>query len=1207
MSLNGEVVASGGDFGSGFVSGGVSETSSFCAEDPAACVVVTLVTDNYPEETSWELANAITGEIILSGDGTDGSFGTADCASGCTDAGACNYDATADINDGSCDYSCLGCTDSAAANYNPEATVDNGDCIYCEPGQFILNVDMADSFGDGWGGVEYYLYDLSSGALVDSGSIETAFIGDGLTTGLDLICVAPGCYNFQTIGGGFDADEASVSLSDQFGTMYGTVTGTDVDFGIDYTLTGQCGFEGCTDATANNFNPSATIDDGSCLLPPANDDVANAEALACGLIASGTLQNANDNEGLEGLEWGNDVLGASGVWYVINSDANQQITLSTCDTPTNDGTTDYATSTDIAIFKQDLDGTLTCIATNNDGCDLGFHSTITWTASTGEDYYARVEGGGGSEFALSATCNPDQADSPANDDCSGAISQVTGETFTGNLCGANAEEVSIFTAGNATAYGVYFTFNSANYDTFLFDATNVSNDVLGFMMFNGNTCDDLTDFVGCQFAGTCAGPVDAFLTLTPNTDYYFLIYTTDQDACGDFEFTTTGILLGCTDPAANNYDANATQDDGSCDFTGVTPVNDSCADAIELACNATTSGSTGGSTNVGAPLNVAGCEAAPGAGVWYTFVGDSSYHTLSTCGSAIDSKINIYSADIECGGGGIDAPPADACGEGLVTTNYSVGGGTWDSEITWSLSDAAGVEVASGAAPTSASLCLPAGDYTLTMNDSYGDGWNGASATFTNGLGDIMGFATLEAGSTGTATISVAPYSTDPIFIAGDFTCVASATSSDGTGVCTLFDADDVSFEFISEPGLLYYVYVGAQDTDGNPATDDNGAFDLEFTCAPVLEGCLDPAACNYNPDANVDNGDCEVFSCVCPDETGTPVQFYMFDSFGDGWDGATYEVSDLDGNVVASGNLDDAAFSVDENNSVGPEFGYDLFCLQSGCYNLVVTDGLYPNEVSWEIRLADGSVLTSGTPTEGQTISIGGAICGCTAEGACNYDEAATSDDGSCEYESCGGCTDDTACNYDGAALIDDGSCCYDNCVTVNLADQFSDGWDGAIYTITTTDGTEVGSGTLEFGTSGADDYCLADGCYIITVTEGSFPSEVSWNIVGAFGGIVSGGAGESVTFNVGSGDQCVVGCDIACACNYNENTNISDVTLCVFDGCSGCTYEGSALYDPSAVVDDGSCTFEFANPCPADLNGDGSVSTADLLEFLTAFGAVC
>ena len=1201
VSLDGEVVLSGGDFDS-------SESGSFCAEDSTACVVVSLVPDNYPGETTWELANAVTGEIILSGDGTAGSFGTADCVAGCNDAGACNYDATADINDGSCDYSCLGCTDSAAANYNPEATVDNGDCVYCDPGTFILNVDMADSFGDGWGGVEYYLYDLNSGALVDSGSIETAFIGDGLSTGLDLICLAPGCYNFQTIGGGFDAGEASVTLDDQFGTVYGTVSGTGANYGVDFTLTGLCSIEGCTDAAANNYNPSASTDDGSCQSPPANDDVANAEALACDLSASGTLQYANDNEGLEGLEFGNDVLGSAGVWYVINSDADQQITLSTCDTPINDGTTDYAGSTDIAIFTQDLDGNLTVIATNNDGCTAGgFHSTITWTAETAQDYYARVEGGGGSEFVISASCNPDQATSPANDDCTGAVEQATGVTFTGNLCGANAEGISIFTAGNATAYGVYFTFNSSNYDTFLFNATNISNDVLGFMMLDGNTCDDLSDFVGCQFTGTCAGSVESFLSLEPNTDYYFLIYTTDQDACGDFEFTTTGILLGCTDAAANNYNPEATQDDGSCDFAGVTPANDSCADAIELACNAITTGSTGGATNVGSPLNVAGCEAAPGTGVWYTFVGDGSYHTLSTCGSAIDTKINIYSADTACGGGSITTPPADACGEGLVTTNYSVGGGTWDSEITWSLADTAGVEVAGGAAPTSGSLCLPAGDYILTMNDSYGDGWNGASAAFTDGLGDVMGVAGLETGNTGTATITVAPYSMEPIFIAGDFTCVASATSSDGNGICTLFDADDVNFEFISEPGLLYYVYVGAQDTDGNPATDDNGAFDIDFTCNTVIEGCQDPAACNYNPDANVDSGDCDIWSCVCPDSTGTPIQFYMYDSYGDGWNGATYTVTDLDGNPVASGNLDDAAFSVDADNFTGPEFGYDLFCLDPGCYSVIVEGGDWPSEVTWTMFLEDGSILAEGAPIDGVTISIGGAVCGCTDAGACNYDETATDDDGSCEFESCAGCTDSTACNYDADALIEDGSCCFDNCVSVNMSDSFGDGWNGAAYTLTDVNGTELGSGTIDAGSAATDTYCLEAGCYIITVSEGTFPGEVSWNIVGAFGGVVAGGAGESVTFNVGSGDQCVVDCDIACACNYNPATNISDVSLCVFDGCSGCTYPDAENYDETAVSDDGSCSFDIANPCPADLNGDGSVSTADLLEFLTAFGQIC
>lgn len=47
---------------------------------------------------------------------------------GCTDALACNYDASATLEDGSCDFSCVGCTDPTACNYNPEATQDDGSC-----------------------------------------------------------------------------------------------------------------------------------------------------------------------------------------------------------------------------------------------------------------------------------------------------------------------------------------------------------------------------------------------------------------------------------------------------------------------------------------------------------------------------------------------------------------------------------------------------------------------------------------------------------------------------------------------------------------------------------------------------------------------------------------------------------------------------------------------------------------------------------------------------------------------------------------------------------------------------------------------------------------------------------------------------------------------------------------------------------------------
>ena len=39
------------------------------------------------------------------------------------------------------------------------------------------------------------------------------------------------------------------------------------------------------------------------------------------------------------------------------------------------------------------------------------------------------------------------------------------------------------------------------------------------------------------------------------------------------------VYLGCTDPAADNYDATATVDDGSCTYTVVSGCTDPSADA----------------------------------------------------------------------------------------------------------------------------------------------------------------------------------------------------------------------------------------------------------------------------------------------------------------------------------------------------------------------------------------------------------------------------------------------------------------------------------------------------------------------------------------------------------------------------------------------------------------------------------------------------
>ena len=54
------------------------------------------------------------------------------------------------------------------------------------------------------------------------------------------------------------------------------------------------------------------------------------------------------------------------------------------------------------------------------------------------------------------------------------------------------------------------------------------------------------------------------------------------------------------------------------------------------------------------------------------------------------------------------------------------------------------------------------------------------------------------------------------------------------------------------------------------------------------------------------------------------------------------------------------------------------------------------------------------------------------------------------------------------------------------------------------------------------------------------------------------------------------------------------------------GCTYPGATNYSGAAVQDDGSCVFGSSG-CAADLDGDGTVATADLLAFLTQFGEDC
>ncbi|NQX92070.1 MAG: hypothetical protein HRT74_08115, partial [Flavobacteriales bacterium] len=728
-------------------------------------------------------------------------------ALGCTDATACNFDAAALTDDGSCEFTtCAGCTDSNATNFDPSATIDDGTCVTCAAGELLVTIDMVDTFGDGWNGNEYILSD--GGGIISQNDLDNALIGDGTDFGQDLFCLAPGCYTLDVIEGGFPG-EVQISVLDNLGNTYFTGGSPTAGQGLDIGTTGTCGFTGCTDPAAINFDINASVDDGSCILPPPNDTACTAEAIACGSSIIGNTTNSSDAEGLIGSNCSSIDVTSSGVWYEFNALADEQIFLSTCATTSG-------VDTKIHVYEAAPDcNNLVCVAANDDSpsCPAGsFLSEVVFNATTGTTYFVLVSefgAGVGGEFNLDVICVDCTDGTPANDACENAAICISGVPTTQSICCANAAVQNDF-GGFATTYDVWFVVNSGTFDNVAISAQTAGASNVGLTIYDGADCANLNSAAGGgPVTAEIAGNLSDFVTVVPNTDYLFQVWTTDPAGCGDITFVCEGQFLGCTDPSADNFDATATADDGSCTYTNI-PANDECANAEVLVCNTTITGSTGGATTTGQPIGIVDCHAAPGTGVWYTFVGTGELHTLNTCGSIIDSKLNVYESDADC---------------------------------------------------------------------------------------------------------------------AGVLTCVGAA--QDGLVACGFFDQDDTELSFTSTAGLNYYVYVSSEGAEG--------LFDLSFTCETIVEGCTNPVACDFDPAANVDTG-CDFFSCACDlNPTGFGLQVNMVTTFGNGWNGATYEIFDGAGVSITSGDLDNADFSEDVDNVEGPDSGFDIICLDAGCYSIVV------------------------------------------------------------------------------------------------------------------------------------------------------------------------------------------------------------------------------------------------------------------------------
>jgi hypothetical protein len=221
---------------------------------------------------------------------------------GCTDPAACNFNFNAQFEDGSCDFTeCSGCTSAEACNFDQNATIDDGSCVFPESFLDCDGVCIQDDDGDGicdeleiFGCLDSESCNFDPSATESDSSCDYSCIGcqDPEACNYDsnatidseqcdfISCLAPGCIDEAACNFSSDADvdDGSCIYPDIFNCdcegnqldALGVCGGTCSEDVNENGICDDAETSGCLNEDALNFNPNATLDDGSCLVLPPN-------------------------------------------------------------------------------------------------------------------------------------------------------------------------------------------------------------------------------------------------------------------------------------------------------------------------------------------------------------------------------------------------------------------------------------------------------------------------------------------------------------------------------------------------------------------------------------------------------------------------------------------------------------------------------------------------------------------------------------------------------------------------------------------------------------------------------------------------------------------------------------------------------------------------------------------------------------------------